>query len=332
MPRSYSKIIVTGGAGFIGSHIVDRILKQDYEVVVIDDLSQGRLENISRHLNNESFRFIKADIRDLARVETIVKDADAIFHEAAVVSVTKSLEEPSYTNDVNVTGTLNLLKASLNSNVKKFIYASSCAVYGEAESPNQSEETPTSPMSPYAATKIAAENYCKVFNRLYGQEAIILRCFNVYGPRQSYGPYSDVITKFIDRLMRGEQPVIHGDGEQTRDFVNVSDIVEANILALERTGVPSDPINIGTGTATSIKDLASLLIDMTGRKHLKPAFDQACAGDIRHSCADISRAKRVLGYEPKVPLREGLVKLLNYYEETFHSDWKAHSESLSSRV
>jgi UDP-glucose 4-epimerase len=315
MPRNFSKIVVTGGAGFIGSHIVDRILKEGYETVVIDDLSQGRLENISQHLENEKFKFLKADIRDLEKVEPIIKDADAIFHEAAVISVSRSLEDPAYTNDVNVAGTLNLLKASLNSNIKKFIYASSCAVYGEAESPRQSEENPTSPRSPYAVTKIAAENYCKLFNRLYGLEAIILRYFNVYGPRQSYGPYSGVITKFIDRLIRGEPPVTYGDGEQTRDFVDVSDIVEANMLTLQRTSVPSDPINIGTGTATSIKDLANLLIDITGRKHLKPAFDQPRTGDIKHSCADIGKARRVLGYEPKVPLREGLVKLLDIYEE-----------------
>jgi len=312
MPRSYLKIIVTGGAGFVGSHIVDRILSQGYQVVAIDDLSEGRLENISQHLNKESFKFIEADIRDSAKVEAIVKDADAIFHEAAVVSVTRSLENPANTNDVNVAGTLNLLKASLNSNVKKFIYASSCAVYGDAEAPHQSEETPTSPKSPYAATKVAAENYCKTFNRLYGLEAIILRYFNVYGPRQSYRPYSGVITKFIDCLIREEPPVIYGDGEQTRDFVEVSDVVEANMLALERTGVPSDPINIGVGTATSIKDLADLLIDITGRRDLKPAFDQPRTGDIKHSCADISKARRVLGYEPMVPLREGLVNLLAF--------------------
>ena len=312
MPRSYSKIIVTGGAGFIGSHIVDRILKEGYEVLVIDDLSQGRLDNISQHLSDENFKFIKADIRDSERINTIVKDADAILHQAAVVSVTRSLEDPAYTNDVNVTGTLNLLKASTNSNVKKFIYASSCAVYGDAKAPRQSEETPTSPKSPYAATKVAAENYCKTFNRLYGLEAIPLRYFNVYGARQSYGPYSGVITNFIDRLIREEPPVIHGDGEQARDFVDVSDIVEANILALERAGVSSDPINIGTGTATSIKDLANLLIDITGRRNLKPAFDQPRTGDIRHSCADITKARRALGYEPKVPLREGLVKLLAF--------------------
>jgi len=331
MPRSCSKIIVTGGAGFIGSHLVDRILSEGHEVVVIDDLSQGRLENVSRHLNNDSFKFIEADIREFARVEAIVKDADAIFHEAAVVSATKSLEDPAYTNGVNVAGTFNLLKASLNSKVKKFIYASSCAVYGEAESP-QSEESPTSPRSPYAVTKIAAENYCKVFNRLYGLEAIPLRYFNVYGSRQSYGPYSGVITKFIDRLIRGEPPVINGDGEQTRDFVNVSDIVEANMLALERTGLPSDPINIGTGTATSIKDLANLLIDITGRKHLKPAFDQPRIGGIRHSCADISRAKRALGYDPKISLKEGLVKLLNDYEELFHFNQKVHSKPLPQLI
>jgi len=312
MPRSYSKIIVTGGAGFIGSHIVDRILKEGYEVLVIDDLSQGRLDNISQYLSDENFKFIKADIRDSERINTIVKDADAILHQAAVVSVTRSLEDPAYTNDVNVTGTLNLLKASTNSNVKKFIYASSCAVYGDAKAPRQSEETTTSPKSPYAATKVAAENHCKTFNRLYGLEAIPLRYFNVYGARQSYGPYSGVITNFIDRLIREEPPVIHGDGEQARDFVDVSDIVEANILALERAGVSSDPINIGTGTATSIKDLANLLIDITGRRNLKPAFDQPRTGDIRHSCADITKARRALGYEPKVPLREGLVKLLAF--------------------
>jgi len=317
MPRSYSRIVITGGAGFIGSHIVDRIVEESREVVVIDDLSQGRLENISGHLNKKNFKFIKADIRDLAKVEEIVKDADAIFHEAAIASVTKSFEDPIYTNDVNVSGTLNLLKACLNSNVEKFIYASSCAVYGDAEAPHQSEETQTLPKSPYAASKIAAENYCKTYNRLYGLEVIILRYFNVYGPRQSYGPYSGAITKFIDRLMGGEPPVIHGDGEQTRDFVEVSDVVEANMLALERSSVLSEPINIGTGIATSIKDLANLLIDITGRKHLKPAFDQPRTGDIRHSCADISKARRVLGYEPKIPLREGLVKLLKDYGEPF---------------
>jgi len=312
MPKSYSKIIVTGGAGFIGSHIVDRMLKEGYEVSVVDDLSQGRLDNISQYLNDENFKFIKADIRDSERINTIVKDADAILHQAAVVSVTRSFEDPTYTSEVNVTGTLNILKASINSNVKKFIYASSCAVYGDAKAPRQSEETPTSPKSPYAATKVAAENYCKTFKRLYGLEAIPLRYFNVYGPRQSYGPYSGVITNFIDRLIREEPPVIHGDGEQARDFVDVSDIVEANILALERAGVSSDPINIGTGTATSIKDLANLLIDIMGRRNLKPAFDQPRTGDIRHSCADITKARRALGYEPKVPLREGLVKLLAF--------------------
>ena len=145
-----------------------------------------------------------------------------------------------------------------------------------------------------------------------------MRYFNVYGLGQSYGPYSGVITKFIDRLMGGELPVIHGDGEQTRDFVEISDIVNANMLALERTGVPSEPINIGTGTATSIKDLANLLIDITGRKRLKPAFDQPRTGDIRHSCADITKTRRVLGYEPKIPLREGLVKLFKDYGESFH--------------
>jgi len=317
MLRSHSKIVVTGGAGFIGSHIVDGILKKGYEVVVIDDLSQGRLENISGHLNDKNFKFIKADIRRLTEVEPIVKDADAIFHEAAVISVIRSFEDPAYTNDVNVSGTLNLLKASLNSNVKKFIYSSSCAVYGDAEAPHQSEENQTFPKSPYAASKVSAENHCKTYSRLYGLEAIILRYFNAYGPRQSYGPYSGVITKFIDRLMIGEPPVIHGDGEQTRDFVNARDVVDANMLALERTGVPSDPINIGTGKATSIKDLANLLIDITGRKHLKPVFDQPRTGDIRHSCADISRARRVFGYEPKVPLREGLLKLLDAYKGAF---------------
>lgn len=313
MARSYSKILVTGGAGFIGSHLVDRLLSDSFKVMVIDNLCTGRLENIAHHQNREDFHFIQGDVRNFKLVKRVMKDVDVVFHEAALVSVTRSVENPVLTNEVNVTGTLTLLKACLDSNVRRFIHASSSSVYGETETLPKHEALTPQPISPYAVSKLASESYVNVFHKVYGLETMCLRCFNVYGARQTYGPYSGVITIFMNRLLSDQPPIIYGDGEQTRDFTNVQDVVDANMLALTSKSAVGEVFNIATGVATTINQLTKMLQEITGKLDLKPVYTSPRPGDIRHSFADISKAKKVLGYYPKVSLREGLANLVKWY-------------------
>ncbi len=313
MAGEYSKVLVTGGAGFIGSHIVDRLLKEGCEVTVIDNLSTGKMQNIARHKSEKEFHFIQGDIRNFNLVKEAVKGVDAVFHEAAIVSVPFSIEDPMGTNDVNVGGTLNVLKACLNSNVKRFIYSSSTAVYGDTEKLPIKEDSVPQPISPYGASKLAAEGYVNAFYRVYGLETVCLRYFNVYGPRQAYNPYSGVITIFINRLLDDQPPIIYGDGEQTRDFINVQDVIEANILALERENAAGQTFNIATGVATTINQLAKLLQEVMGKTELKVVHADPRPGDIRHNYADISKAKKILGYEPKIGIKEGLTQLVKWW-------------------
>lgn len=313
MPRRYSKILVTGGAGFIGSHIVDRLLPAGFEVIVIDNLCTGKLENISSHQTRKDFHFIQGDIRNLDLINNTLRDVDAVFHEAALVGVSTSVENPILTNEVNVTGTLNLLKACLDSGVKRFIYTSSAAVYGDTETLPHRESLLPKPISPYGVSKLAAESYAKVFHEVYGLETVCLRCFNVYGPRQTYGPYSGVITIFINQLLDNQSPIIQGDGEQTRDFVNIQDVVDASILALTRKSAVGEVFNIGRGVATSINQVASMLQEITGKTRLKLIHTNPRKGEIRHSYADITKARKVLRYDPKVDLEEGLTQLVKWY-------------------
>jgi len=313
MSRKYSSILVTGGAGFIGSHIVDRLLTDGFEVTVIDNLTTGRLKNVTNHQGRKDFHFIKGDIRKFDLVKGILRDVDAVFHEAALVGATCSVENPVLTNEVNVTGTLNLLKACVDSDVKRFIYASSAAVYGKTETLPQHEDLTPRPISPYGASKLAAENYVRVFSDVYGLETVCLRYFNVYGPRQTCSPYSGVITVFINRLLGNQPPIIYGDGEQTRDFIHVRDVVDASMLALARKSTVGEVFNVATGVAATVNRLASALQEIMGKTSLKPVYVNPRMGDIRHSYADISRARRVLGYNPKVSLKEGLAKLVKWY-------------------
>ena len=304
------RVLVTGGAGFIGSHLVDGLMSQGFGVVVLDDFSRGRRENLSSHLSEPNFCLVEGDVRNEADVKSALEGVDAVFHLAATVSVDLSVKNPLSVNEVNVGGTLNVLRESVRADVKRFVYASSCAVYGEPARLPINEDHPTQPTSPYGVSKLAAEHYCRVFCEVYGLETVCLRFFNVYGPRQSRGPYSGVISQFIEQLKRGKPPVIFGDGTQTRDFVHVDDVADATLRAVNRKGCGGNVINVGSGKETSIKKLADVLIELFGLCNVKPVYAEPRAGDVRRSCADLSETKRLLGYEPKCSLREGLSTLL----------------------
>ena len=313
---NYRKILVTGGAGFIGSHIVDRLLNEGFEVTVIDNLDTGRLENFANHQSRKEFHLIKGDIRDFGLINELMKDVDVVFHEAALASVVFSVQNPILTNDINVTGTLNLLKASSDLHVKRFIYASSAAVYGDTQSPIKREDMNPNPTSPYGVSKLAAENYVKLFHKLYGLETVSLRYFNVYGPRQRFDiqcAYGGAITIFTNRLLKNMPPIIYGDGEQTRDFVYIQDVIEANILALNNKNAAGEVFNIGTGKNISINQIAEILKDKMNRKNLKNIYADPRPTDIRHGYADITKAKKILGYSPKFSIEEGLTKLVKWY-------------------
>jgi UDP-glucose 4-epimerase len=303
------RILVTGGCGFIGSHLVDALLARGDAVTVLDNLSNGSMNNLKTHVNNPNFRFIQGDIRDAEVVEKALADADAVIHEAAMISVPRSIKDPELAHSVNVEGTLTLLKASLARGIKQFIYASSCAIYGEQSKLPISEDAPPKPLSPYASSKLKAEQNCRKFYELNELETVCLRYFNVYGARQA-GEYAGVMIKFMERLRANRPLIIYGDGEQTRDFVHVDDVVDATLLALERGEAVGKTLNVGTGRATSINKLCEIFLRVTGKTGLKPTHEAPRAGDIRHSQADITRAMKFLGFKPKVSLEDGVEKLL----------------------
>jgi nucleoside-diphosphate-sugar epimerase len=313
MSLDFSEILVTGGAGFIGSHIVDRLLKEGFKVRVLDDLSTGEKKNLSQHQNQKNFQFIEGDVRDFELVKKIVKGVDAVVHEAALVSVTHSVKNPLLSNEINVIGTLNMLKACADAQIKRFVYASSCAIYGDTEILPNHERLLPKPISPYAVDKLAAENYVKIFNSVYGLETVCLRYFNVYGPRQKLGPYSGVISIFINRFLENKPPIIFGDGEQTRDFINVMDVVEANLLALSKRKAVGEVFNIGTGEASTINMVRETIQKIMDKTFLKPVYVEPRPGDIRHSYGDITKARSNLGYKPKIRLKKGLNELVKSY-------------------
>ncbi|MFA5366018.1 MAG: SDR family oxidoreductase [Candidatus Bathyarchaeia archaeon] len=312
MPLDFSEILVTGGAGFIGSHIVDRLISEDTKVRVLDNLSTGEKKNIIQHITKKKCQFIEGDIQDFETVKKATKGVDAVIHQAALVSVTRSVEDPILSNNINVKGSLNLLKAALDQNVKRFVYASSCAVYGDTKKLPNKENTPAKPLSPYAADKLAVEYYAKVFHELYGLETVCLRYFNVYGPRQKPGQYSGVISVFVNNLLKNKAPTIYGDGEQKRDFINVKDIVAANILALTHPSAAGDVFNVSTGQPVTINELVETIQKITATTELKPTYTNPRTGDIKYSYADITKIQKKLGFKPKIGLEEGLTELVNW--------------------
>jgi UDP-glucose 4-epimerase len=264
------------------------------------------LENIKRHIDAGNVVFVKGDVRDKQNVSEAIKDVDAVFHLAAITSVPYSIKCPSVTREVNVAGTRNLLEACLRGDVKRFVHVSTCAVYGEAKYLPVDEKHPTGPISPYAESKLEAEQCCNEFQETYGLKATVFRFFNVYGLRMRADQYGGVITRFVECLRGGKPPVIYGDGLQTRDFVCVEDVVRAMRLAVDGSNAAGGTFNIGTGMPTTINQLAQLLMQMFGAEGVSPQYRGARRGDLRHSYADVSRARKMLGYEPRVFLKEGL--------------------------
>ncbi|PKM82437.1 MAG: UDP-glucose 4-epimerase [Firmicutes bacterium HGW-Firmicutes-14] len=301
------KVLVTGGAGFIGSHTVDRLAARGAEVVVADDLSTGKKENI-----NPAAKFVKVDI-STEMLEEVFADQQPQFviHLAAQVSVPRSVINPVRDCTTNILGTVNLLENCRRYGVRKVVYASSAAVYGNPAGTTLSEEDSTAPLSFYGVSKFTPEHYLRVFNNLYGLNYTILRYANVYGPRQDASGEGGVVSIFASRALTGQSPVIFGDGEQTRDFVYVEDVAEANISAL--SGGDRMVMNIGTGDRLSVNRLWSLMSGITGADDLKPVYSDPREGDIMHSCMDVRKAVSALGWKPVFPVREGLVRTLDYY-------------------
>ena len=305
--------LVTGGAGFIGSHIVEELVRKGETVRVIDNLLTGKKENIELFL--DEIEFLEEDIRDYDSCERAVEGVDVVLHQAALPSVPRSIEDPITSNTINVEGTLNLLLVSSRAKVKRFVFASSSAVYGDDPRLPKKEEMGGNPLSPYALTKLAGEKYCLVFTHIYGFSTVCLRYFNIFGPRQDpASQYAAVIPRFINKMLEGDKPTIFGDGEQSRDFTFVANVVGANILASKVQNVSGEAFNVGCGEKTTVNSLAAKINEILGAG-IKPMFDKPRPGDIKHSFADVSKAKEKLQYQPLVSIEEGLEKTINWYRE-----------------
>ncbi len=309
-----ARYLITGGAGFIGSHLVERLLSGGHRVRVLDNFSSGTLANLAFAAPvGGALEIVRGDVRDLAVVEAATAGVEVIFHQAALRSVPRSVEDPLGTNADNVTGTLHVLEAARRSGVRRVVYASSSSVYGDRPELPKREDQPLAPISPYAVSKAAGEQYASVWSRLYGVETVGLRYFNVFGPRQDpASEYAAVIPRFILWGFRGEPLPIHGSGEQSRDFTYIDNVVEANVLAAVADGASGGVFNIACGDRISLLDIVGRLERLLGRS-LARRHTPARAGDIPHSLADIDRATRVLSYTPKVDFDEGLGRTVEYF-------------------
>ncbi len=312
--------LITGGGGFIGSNLAEALVAQGGTVRVLDNFSAGKRENL-RFPGSEKVDVIEGDIREFDTCRAALKGVEIVFHEAALGSVPRSIEDPLTTHDVNITGTVNMLIAARDAKVNRFVFASSSSVYGDQSGPVEEECSPKNelmkpaPLSPYGISKIAAEEYCRVFYPLYGLETVSLRYFNVFGPRQSHlSEYAAVIPRFIEALLNGQRPIIYGDGGQSRDFTFVRDVVNANLLAASVPGIGGEVLNVACSRRYSLLDLIGELKAIT-RSTTEPRFEEARHGDIRHSMADIGRARDRLGFEPAWSFRKGLELTVDWYRK-----------------
>jgi UDP-glucose 4-epimerase len=304
--------VVTGGAGFIGSHVVHELVRRGQAVRVLDNMATGKIANLADVSTHITFQ--EADIRDLGIISPLVANADYVIHLAALPSVVRSIEDPLTANAVNLTGTLNVLLAARDAGVKRLVFAASAAAYGDNPTMPRVETLNPDPLSPYALAKVAGEYYCQIFTRIYGLETVALRFFNIFGPRQNPdSPYTGVLSKFVAAYERGDTPVIFGDGQQSRDFTYVDNVVDAALKACTASGAAGKVINVGVGRSYTLNETISLLNGIFGRQ-LNPRYDPPRKGDALHSLADISLARQVLGYEPRVSFEEGLRRTVEWFK------------------
>jgi UDP-glucose 4-epimerase len=307
------KYIITGGAGFIGSHIVEELARQQHEIVIFDNFFSGKMENIKPFLKKKNVGFVKGSITDLSVLKKIFEGADGIFHEAAIASVPRSIANPLATNEANVTGTLNVLIAARDLGVRKVLFASSSSVYGNTPTLPKREDMTPNPLSPYAVSKLTGEHYLNVFSEVYGLKTLSLRYFNVFGPRQDpKSEYAAVIPKFIIKILNHESPTIYGDGGQTRDFTYVKDVVMANIRAMESDA--EGIFNVAYCKRIDLNELANMIMEITGIT-VPLIYEAPRTGDVRDSLADIRQAQDVLGYVPEYTVKKGLKETIAWYQK-----------------
>jgi UDP-glucose 4-epimerase len=314
-----AKVCVTGAAGFIGGHVAEQLLRLGHEVFGIDDFSSGKRDTAALLARHPAFRLIEGTIADPQAVARAVSGAKWVFHLAAIPSVPVSMKEPERTTAVNVGGTVNVLQAALRARSERVVLACSCAAYGDGPEEPKHEALPSRPASPYAAQKVACELYAQTYTRAYGLPCVALRFFNVYGRRQDpNSEYAAAIPRFVTRLLSGQRPIVYGDGLQTRDFVHVSDVVRANLLAAAAKDAPGEIVNVAGGRSASLLELIALIQKAIGpaAAHLSPEHQAPRAGDLRASSADLAKARRVLGYEPRVSLADGLADLVRSWRST----------------
>jgi nucleoside-diphosphate-sugar epimerase len=304
--------LVTGGAGFIGSHIAAALIDRGARVRIIDDLSTGHLENVAEI--GGDIDFIQASLTDAKALSRALQNVEWVFHEAAIPSVPRSVAEPAETHEASVNATFSLLLAARDHKIRRLVYAASSSAYGDQPELPKHEDMRPDPLSPYAVAKLVGEYYCQVFSRVYGLETVSLRYFNVFGPRQDPGSqYSGVISRFIDALLNGEQPTIYGDGEQSRDFTYISNVVDANLKAAESESAVGQVINIANGQRVTINQVFEMVKKLTGRTNLQAQYAPTRTGDVRDSLADLSLARALLAYEPHVQLEEGLRSTIDWW-------------------